>query len=113
MNHVAKIEENVESRRNGTDVPDAHKIDPARLCRIIEDLVIDKADGTPENEIFSQIYMIAHLAAWNCTKNHVSWLAEFLKLEEEIEKINCSPNDKKIYDAEKAAEENAAEGKGS
>ena len=53
---------------------------PGRVCRVLEGMVADD-----EDPYANMVYRFAHIASGRCGNQHENWLAEFERVEEEIE----------------------------
>jgi len=65
---------------------------PGRVCRVLEGhLLLAKKEGhlllamESKDPLASMVYRFAHIASGRCGNPHEDWMAEFVKLEAEIE----------------------------
>ena len=56
---------------------------PGRVCRVLEGLVGDLED--PPEDFAGVVYRFAHIASGRCGNLHADWLAEFERVELEVE----------------------------
>ena len=56
---------------------------PGRVCRVLECLVGDLED--PPEDLADMVYRFAHIANGRCEGRHTDWLAEFERVELEVE----------------------------
>jgi hypothetical protein len=74
--------------RIGDNVKKPEKINPQRLCKVIEALcsfVGETLQETLRSKFANEIYRIAHLRG-SCQNTHEDWKEEFLKLESQLKK---------------------------
>jgi hypothetical protein len=67
---------------------DKTKINPQRLCKVIEALCSFEGETlqeTPLSKFANEIYRIAHLRG-SCKNLHEDWKKEFLELESQLKK---------------------------
>jgi len=75
---------------------------PGRVCRVLEGLDTDE-----EGPFANMVYRFAHIASGRCGNRHEDWVAEFEKVEAEVEeRFYTSPKERAAIAKAEAAKDN-------
>lgn len=58
---------------------------PGRVCRVLEGIDTDLMDAVELRKFADMVYRFAHIASGRCRNPHDDWVAEFERVELEVE----------------------------